>query len=123
MSVFKEQKHFYNKSEFIFTISENMLSMLGTYQMDHGTTRQQTNWTAVDLDCRTNGPQEKWTGQLFEYMINGPQLDLTGFSLDKVRSILPALELLPLDCARGKQNISRTFILLFGVVLPKVDGW
>ena len=91
--------------------------------MDHGTTGPQTNWTTVKLNCRTNGPQENWTDRRLDYMSDGPRLDLTGFYLDQVRSILPVLELLPLDCSRRRQKISRTFMLLFGVVLPKVDGW
>ena len=91
--------------------------------MDHGTTGLQTNLTAVKLDYRTNGPKEEWTDRLLEYMINGPRLDLTGFYSDQVRSILPVLELLPLNCSRRRQNISRTFMLLSGVVPPKVDGW
>ena len=91
--------------------------------MDHRAIGPQTDWTAVKLDCRTNGPKEEWTDRLLEYMINGPRLGLTGFYLDQVRSILCVLELLPLDCSCRRQNIPRTFMLLSGVVLPKVDGW
>ena len=60
-------------------MSENMLSMLGTWKMNRGTTGSQTNWTAAKLDCMMNGPQYEWTDRLLEYMIDGPQLDLTGF--------------------------------------------
>ena len=68
-----------HKSEFFFPMSENMLSMLGTRQIDHRTTGPQTNFTAVKLDCRAIGPKEKWTTRLLDYTTNGPQLDLTGF--------------------------------------------
>ena len=42
--------------------------------------------------------------------------------VDQVWSILPALELLPLDCSRRMQKGSRTFMLLFGVIPVVAPG-
>ena len=61
MSFLRNKKHFYNKLEFTLIMSENMLSMLGTRQMDHGTTGLQFMGTLVKLDCMINGPQDEWT--------------------------------------------------------------
>ena len=56
-----------------FDILKYRAALLETWQVDHGTTGPQTNWTALNLDCMINGPQDEWTDRLLEYMINGPQ--------------------------------------------------